>query len=47
MYGIEPATFRLVVQRLNHCATAVPSTGVLNNNIIEFNLTFRHRASSI
>jgi len=22
--GIEPATFRFVVQRLNHCATAVP-----------------------
>ena len=22
--GIEPATFRLVAQRLNHCATAVP-----------------------
>jgi len=24
---IEPATFRFVVQRLNHCATAVPSCG--------------------
>jgi len=22
--GIEPATFRFVVQHLNHCATAVP-----------------------
>jgi len=22
--GIEPATFRLVAQHLNHCATAVP-----------------------
>ena len=22
--GIEPATFRLVAQYLNHCATAVP-----------------------
>ena len=22
--GIEPTTFRFVVQRLNHCATAVP-----------------------
>ena len=22
--GIEPATFQFVVQRLNHCATAVP-----------------------
>ena len=23
--GIEPATFRFVAQRLNHCATAVPT----------------------
>ena len=23
--GIEPATFRFVVQHLNHCATAVPT----------------------
>ena len=23
--GIEPATFRLVAQHLNHCATAVPT----------------------
>ena len=23
--GIEPATFRLVAQHLNHCATAVPN----------------------
>jgi len=23
--GIEPATFRIVAQHLNHCATAVPS----------------------
>jgi len=23
-FGIEPATFRFVTQRLNHCATAVP-----------------------
>ena len=22
--GIEPATFRFVAQRLNHCVTAVP-----------------------
>ena len=22
--GIEPATFRIVAQHLNHCATAVP-----------------------
>jgi len=25
--GIEPATFRFVAQHLNHCATAVPSSG--------------------
>ena len=25
--GIEPATFRFVAQRLNNCATAVPSSG--------------------
>ena len=24
--GIEPATFRIVAQHLNHCATAVPMT---------------------
>ena len=31
--GIEPATFRLVAQHLNHCATAVPLiTGVTNTN---------------
>jgi len=24
--GMEPATFRFVAQRLNHCATAVPIT---------------------
>jgi len=23
--GIEPATFRIVAQHLNHCATAVPN----------------------
>jgi len=23
--GIEPATFRIVAQHLNHCATAIPS----------------------
>ena len=30
--GIEPATFRFVVQYLNHCDTAVPNTHVLNTN---------------
>jgi len=28
--GIEPATFRFVVQRLNHCATAVPQTVLIS-----------------
>ena len=27
--GIEPSTFRLVAQHLNHCATAVRINGVL------------------
>ena len=31
--GIEPATFRLVAQHLNHCATAVPSGLDHLNNI--------------
>jgi len=26
--GIEPATFRFVAQRLNHCATAVPKRNI-------------------
>jgi len=26
--GIEPATFRFVAQHRNHCATAVPQSGV-------------------
>ena len=30
--GIEPATFRFVAQRLNHCATAVPSNTCVNLN---------------
>ena len=33
--GIEPATFRFVAQRLNHCATAVPeNNSVLRKNYI-------------
>ena len=30
--GIEPATFRFVAQRLNHCATAVPTTTTYTTN---------------
>jgi len=30
--GIEPATFRFVVQHLNHCGTAVPNNNNNNNN---------------
>jgi hypothetical protein len=29
--GIEPATFRFVAQRLNHCATAVPVIVCMQN----------------
>ena len=32
--GIEPVTFRLVAQHLNHCATAVPLTLCVNNTIL-------------
>jgi len=31
--GIKPATFRFVAQHLNHCATAVPTTAVIYNQI--------------
>jgi hypothetical protein len=30
--GIDPATFRLVVQCLNHCATACPTLWVEHSN---------------
>jgi len=30
--NIEPATFRIVAQHLNHWATAVPTWGVLGHN---------------
>jgi len=42
--GIEPATFRFVTQRLNHCATAVPINyilGVLYINYI-FYIKIKH-----
>jgi len=32
--GIEPATFRFVAQRLNHCATAVPLAIVVVLNCV-------------
>jgi hypothetical protein len=32
--GIEPATFRFVAQHLNHCATAVPISVVLQGNVV-------------
>jgi len=39
--GIEPATFRFVVQHLNHCATAVPKMSrTWKNNIIKFGVIF-------
>jgi hypothetical protein len=48
--GIEPATFRFVVQHLNHCATAVPNTHVLNTHQEMYSLpcspTFRYGATT-
>jgi hypothetical protein len=32
--GIEPATFRIVAQHLNHCVTAVPITQVYGKTIL-------------
>ena len=32
--GIEPATFRFVAQRLNHCATAVPMKHSVDTKIL-------------
>jgi len=32
-FGIEPATFRLVAQHLNHCTTAVPDLDLQNNTL--------------
>jgi len=37
--GIEPATFRFVVQHLNHCATAAPYVHVPVKNINPENIT--------
>jgi len=31
--GIEPATFRIVAQHLNHCATAVPKCSMCRDEI--------------
>ena len=39
--GIEPATFRFVAQRLDHCATAVPQRDKLNSQIFRWILVFR------
>jgi len=37
--GIEPATFRIVAQHLNHCATAVPKVYIVfYTNSIEISL---------
>jgi len=35
--GIEPATFRFVVQHLSHCATAIP-VSVIPLYIIRFSI---------
>ena len=34
--GIEPATFRIVAQHLNHCATAVPLVNLLFTSLEHF-----------
>ena len=41
--GFEPATFRLVEQHLNHCATAVPNKTMLHlvSDVIKENSDFR------
>jgi hypothetical protein len=36
--GIEPATFRIVAQHINHCATAVP----LSTVIVTMKYTFQN-----
>ena len=47
--GIEPATFRFIAQRLNHCATAVPNVQVHPENTevlygtVRFSRQFRLR----
>jgi len=33
--GIEPATFRFVAQRLNHCATEVPELYLYRLSLLE------------
>jgi len=37
--GIEPATFRIVAQHLNHCATVVPhkETGAIEKTVLDRN----------
>jgi hypothetical protein len=44
--GIEPATFRFVAQYLNHCATAVPETKRVPNDMQVFAITKVFRLTS-
>ena len=44
--GIEPATFRFVVQHLNHCATAVPRIVHLDGFIYEMTQTCSWRKTT-
>jgi len=45
--GVEPATFRFVAQRLNHCATAVPSD-ICIRVCVNLNSTFpRYNKASV
>jgi hypothetical protein len=37
--GIEPATFRLIAQHFNHCATVVPGLNITNGNYEDSTVT--------
>jgi len=40
--GFEPATFRFVAQRLNHCATAHDTSEVLHFQCFNYNLSVKN-----
>jgi len=43
--GVEPATFRIVAQHLNHCATAVPSIKIYEEKLP--NVSTSHKKTRI
>ena len=45
--GIEPATFRIVAQHLNHCATAVPYKNAGIKKWMHRSATFRFVAQHL